>query len=103
MVEVTLFPKRTAPPNSKIPAMIITCFIDNAPLPTDVPIAFARSLAPIFHAIYRPAATSNNTRGSKRLIDNILHYIDLVGQGRNKNINVLTIYYIWINKIYRPI
>jgi hypothetical protein len=70
--------------------MIITCFIDNAPLPTDVPMAFARSLAPIFHAMYRPAATSNSTRGSKRLIDNILHYIDF----KNRNINVPTIYYI---------
>jgi hypothetical protein len=74
--------------------MIITCFIDNAPLPTDVPMAFARSLAPIFHAMYRPAATSNSTRGSKRLIDNILHYIDFIGLTKNRNINVPTIYYI---------
>jgi len=62
IVVVTLLPKNTAPENSRIPASTITCFIVRALLPTEVPIAFARSFAPIFHAIYSPATSVAITR-----------------------------------------
>jgi len=56
IVEVTRFPKTTAPRNSNTAAIIMTCFIVRAPVPTEVPIAFARSFAPMFQAMYKPAS-----------------------------------------------
>jgi hypothetical protein len=43
-------PINTAPANSKMPAIKIACLIEMALLPTEVPIEFATSLAPILHA-----------------------------------------------------
>ncbi len=51
IVVVTLSPKSTAPKNSNTAAIIITCLSVKAPVPTEVPIAFARSFAPIFQAM----------------------------------------------------
>ena len=47
IVFVTCPPARKAPVNSKIAAIIMACFTLIAPDPTDVPIAFATSFAPI--------------------------------------------------------
>ena len=50
-VSVTASPAKKAPQNSNIAAIITACFRVKARLPTEVPIAFATSLAPMFHAI----------------------------------------------------
>ena len=50
-VFVTASPAKNAPANSNIAAIITACFNVNAREPTEVPIAFATSLAPIFQAI----------------------------------------------------
>ena len=50
-VSVTASPAKKAPQNSKIAAMITACLRVRARLPTEVPIAFATSFAPIFHAM----------------------------------------------------
>ncbi len=50
-VSVTASPAKKAPANSKIAATITACFSVRALDPTDVPIAFATSFAPIFHAM----------------------------------------------------
>ncbi len=50
-VSVTWDPTRTAPANSKTPASTTACFIVSAPEPTDVPMALATSLAPMFQAM----------------------------------------------------
>jgi hypothetical protein len=55
IVDVTSPPARNAPKNSKIEARITALVIVNALLPTEVPIAFATSLAPIPHAMKSPA------------------------------------------------
>ena len=55
MVEVTSPPARNAPRNSKIAAMITACLRVIALLPTEVPIAFATSFAPIPQAIKNPS------------------------------------------------
>ncbi len=54
MVEVTSPPAKKAPRNSKMAAIIIACLIVMALLPTDVPMEFATSLAPIPKAIKKP-------------------------------------------------
>ena len=51
IVSVTRSPKSTAPKSSKTAAIMTTCLIDKDPVPTEVPIAFARSFAPIFQAM----------------------------------------------------
>ena len=53
-VAVTSPPARTAPANSNIIAITTACLNVIAPEPTDVPIAFATSLAPIPQAINKP-------------------------------------------------
>ena len=50
-VSVTASPAKKAPANSKIAAIITACFNVSAREPTEVPIAFATSFAPIFHAM----------------------------------------------------
>ena len=50
-VSVTWEPTRTAPASSKTAAMITACFRVKAPDPTEVPMALARSLAPMFQAM----------------------------------------------------
>ena len=54
IVEVTSPPARKAPRNSNTAAIITACFKVRALLPTEVPIAFATSLAPIPHAAKKP-------------------------------------------------
>ena len=51
IVEVTSPPARNAPRNSKTPAIRMAPPTVRAPAPTDVPIEFATSLAPIAHAM----------------------------------------------------
>ena len=50
-VSVTASPAKKAPQNSKIAAIITACLKVKALDPTDVPIALATSLAPMFHAM----------------------------------------------------
>src|SRR3990170_4978612 len=54
IVAVTSPPARNAPANSNTAAMTIACLIVTAPEPTDVPIAFATSFAPIPQAMNKP-------------------------------------------------
>jgi hypothetical protein len=67
MVEVTSPPARNAPKNSKMAAIVIACLIVIALLPTDVPMEFATSLAPIPKAIKNPIKPAINriVKGSK--------------------------------------
>lgn len=51
MVLVTWVPMRKAPANSSTAAVSTACRSVSAPDPTDVPIAFATSFAPMFHAM----------------------------------------------------
>jgi hypothetical protein len=51
MVFVTVPPASMAPPNSKIAATIIAPRRVSAPEPTEVPMALATSLAPMFQAM----------------------------------------------------
>ena len=53
-VEVTSPPARYTPANSKIAAMMMACFNVRALEPTEVPMAFATSFAPIPQAMKRP-------------------------------------------------
>ena len=48
-VSVTASPAKNAPQNSNIAAIITACLRVSARDPTEVPIAFATSFAPIFH------------------------------------------------------
>ncbi len=50
-VSVTASPAKNAPANSNMAAMITACLSVRALDPTDVPIALATSLAPMFHAM----------------------------------------------------
>lgn len=50
-VSVTLGPISTAPANSRMPARMIALSSVSAPDPTDVPMAFATSFAPMPHAM----------------------------------------------------
>ena len=50
-VSVTASPAKNAPANSNTAATITACFNVNAREPTEVPIALATSLAPMFQAI----------------------------------------------------
>ncbi len=50
-VFVTASPAKNAPANSNIAAIITACFRVSAREPTEVPMAFATSFAPIFHAM----------------------------------------------------
>jgi len=50
-VSVTASPAKNAPQNSKIAAIMTAYLSVNARLPTEVPIALATSLAPMFHAM----------------------------------------------------
>ena len=50
-VSVTASPAKNAPQNSNTAAIITACFNVSAREPTEVPIALATSLAPIFHDI----------------------------------------------------
>ena len=50
-VSVTASPAKKAPQNSKTAAIITACFRVRAFEPTDVPIAFATSFAPMFQAM----------------------------------------------------
>ena len=59
IVFVTCPPARNAPANSKMAAIIIACLTLIAPDPTDVPIAFATSLAPIPQVIKSPNTTAS--------------------------------------------
>ena len=54
MVSVTSPPAKYAPANSNTIAIIIACLAVIVPDPTDVPIAFDTSLAPIPNAINKP-------------------------------------------------
>ena len=82
IVEVTSPPARYAPRNSKIAAINIACLNVIALLPTDVPIAFATSFAPIPKAMKKPA---------KAAIINIK-----VGS-RNKFSIIFIIYYLYMD------
>ena len=64
IVEVTSPPARKAPRNSNIAAIITACLRVRALLPTEVPIAFATSLAPIPHAAKKP-----NTQAIVKIIN----------------------------------
>ena len=61
MVSVTSPPARYAPADSKINAIIIACLAVTVPDPTDVPIEFETSLAPIPKAIKKPKAAVIHT------------------------------------------
>ena len=63
-VAVTSPPAKTAPANSKITAMMTACLNVIAPEPTEVPMAFATSFAPIPQAIKRPKPIANIIRMS---------------------------------------
>ena len=67
MVEVTSPPAKKAPRNSKMAAIIIACLIVMALLPTDGPIEFATSFAPIPKAIKKPIkpAIKSIVKGSR--------------------------------------
>ncbi len=54
-VFVTWAPTRTAPANSQIPAAMTALRMEIALEPTASAMEFATSLAPIFHAMYRPS------------------------------------------------
>ena len=75
MVFVTLPLARTAPKASKIAAIIIAVLIDRIPEPTEIPIAFATSLAPIAHAIKKPIteATAIITIPFSSILTYLLH------------------------------
>ena len=62
-VSVTASPAKNAPANSKTAATITACFNVKAREPTDVPIALATSLAPMFQAMYAHT-TSDRIRTS---------------------------------------
>ena len=51
IVLVTVPPTSMAPPNSKIAATMMARLIVSAPEPTEVPMAFATSFAPMFQAM----------------------------------------------------
>ena len=67
IVDVTSPPAKKAPKNSKIAAIIMACFMVIALLPTEVPIEFATSLAPIPKAIKNPIkpAIKRMVKGSR--------------------------------------
>ena len=54
IVWVTPPPAKNAPRNSKTAATSTACLIVKTLLPTDVPIAFATSLAPTPYAVKKP-------------------------------------------------
>jgi hypothetical protein len=70
IVEVTSPPAKKAPKNSKIAAIIIACLIVIALLPTEVPMEFATSLAPMPKAIKNPInpASKSILKGSKNKV-----------------------------------
>ena len=65
-VSVTASPAKKAPTNSKIAAMITACLSVRAREPTEVPIALATSLAPMFHARYAQTNTETNRTSPMR-------------------------------------
>ena len=61
-VSVTASPAKKAPANSNTAAMITACLRVKAREPTDVPMAFATSFAPMFQAMYAQTTSAKAIR-----------------------------------------